>query len=125
MERPSPLHHPPRGMTGTESDAGGKLPAWGRFLLRLAAIAWPLFTYWHIATARSGAAQSASCIPVELDVLLLGVTVVGTVGMVWASAIDGRPQRYVAMAATVLAGASIVIVAVVRWILPETSCGLF
>ena len=112
-------------MTGTGSNSGGELPAWGRFLLRLAAVAWPFLTYWHYATERSGSSRSASCIPTELDLLLLGITVLGTVGMAWAAAIDGRPQRYVAMAATVLGGASIVIVAVVRWILPETSCVLF
>jgi hypothetical protein len=100
------------------------VPAWGRFLLRLAAIALPFLTYWYWATIESPDTLNTDCTPILLDLLLIPLVPAGVVALVCAANMVGTRQRYALVFAAVIVIAWVVIAVTARWVLPETSCGL-
>lgn len=102
------------------------LPAWGRFLLRVAAIALPSLTLLHIATIGSSPlAQNDSCASVKLGVVLVLLTVPGVIAFVCAANMVGRRQRIAIAISIAIAATWITAAVVARWVLPESSCVLF
>jgi len=102
------------------------LPAWGRFLLRIAAIALPFLTLLHIATIRfPRLAPNHSCARADLEVVLVLLTVPGVIAFVCAANMVGRRQRAAILVSIVIAAAWIIAAAVARWVLPDSSCDLF
>lgn len=108
-------------MTVEPLTAGSAVPAWGRFLLRVAAIAWPALAYWHVATADRG----ARCAPPLLELLVAVLTVPGVVALVYAANAVGSRQRYALAVASAVAAAWIVTAVLARWVLSSSACGLF
>lgn len=113
-------------MTAASSSDMSVLPAWGRFLLRVAAIALPFLTLLHIATIESSRhAQSHSCARVDLGAVLLLLTVPGVIAFVCAANMVGRRQRIAIAISIAIAGTWITAAVVARWVLPDSSCVLF
>jgi hypothetical protein len=115
-------------MTAGTPDVRSAGPRWGRFLLRLAAVAWPVLTYWFFATTRSSAVaprRDADCGPLILALLLPVLTVLGVVALVCAAKMAGSRQRYALAIAAAIAAAWVVIAVVVRSVVAGTTCGLF
>ena len=113
-------------MTAMPSPDTSVIPAWGRFLLRMAAIALPFLTLTHIATIESSPlAQDHSCARADLEVVLLLLTLPGTIALVCAANMVGRPQRIAIAISIAIAAAWITAAVVARWMLPESSCVLF
>jgi hypothetical protein len=113
-------------VTETPSPNASVIPAWGRFLLRLAAIALPFLTLLHIATLGSSRlAQSHSCARADLEVLLLLVSVLGVIAFVCAANMVGRRQRTAIVVSIAITATWITAMTIARWVLPESSCVLF
>jgi hypothetical protein len=113
-------------MTAAPSPDTSVLPPWGRFLLRLAAIALPFLTLLHIATIGSSRlAQNHSCARADLEVLLLLLTVPGVIAFVCAANMVGHRQRIAIAISIAIAATWITAAVIARWVLPESSCVLF
>lgn len=113
-------------MTAAPSSETSVLPAWGRFLLRVAAIVLPFLTLLHIATIRSPRlAQNHSCARADLEVVLLLLTVPGVIAFVCAANMVGRRQRAAIVISIGIAATWITAAVVARWVLPDSSCVLF
>ena len=97
---------------------GSLSTAKGRFALRLAAIVWPLLTYWQMA-------EPGSCGPALLRLTPPVLTLLGVVALLVAVNADRRRQRYALAAAATIAAAWVAVVVFVRWIAAGTDCGLF
>lgn len=94
-----------------EAEGSSVVPAWGRFLLRLAAIGLPLLVYWLTATATPRHPVYAGEADVGKLVLIpvLGVlTVLSVAALVYGANLVGRRQRYALTIAAVLVVATIV-----------------
>lgn len=113
-------------MTATPSSETSVLPAWGRFLVRVAAIVLPLLTLFQIATIRfPRLAQDHSCLRADLEVVLVLLTVPGVIAFVCAANMVGRRQRIAIAISIAIAAAWIITAAVARWVLADSSCALF
>jgi hypothetical protein len=113
-------------MTAAPSPDTSALPAWGRFLLRVAAIALPALTLLHIATIKSSRlAQNHSCARADLEAVLLLLTVPGVIAFICAANMVGRRQRTAIGSSITIAATWIAAAVVARWVLPESSCVLF
>lgn len=113
-------------MTAAPPPDTSVIPAWGRFLLRVAAIALPFLTLLHIATTGSSQlAQNHSCARADLEVVLLLLTVPGVIAFVCAANMVGRRQRTAIAISIVIAATWIIAAVVARWVLPDSSCVLF
>jgi len=113
-------------MTATPSSDTSILQAWGRFVLRTAAIALPFLTLLHIATIPSSRlAPNHSCARADLEVVLLLLTVPGVIALVCAANMVGRRQRTAIAISIAIAAVWITAAVVARWVLPDSSCVLF
>ncbi|HEV7774276.1 MAG TPA: hypothetical protein VGO48_13425 [Conexibacter sp.] len=109
-------------LTADVSQPESGVPAWGRFLLRLAAIGWPLMTVWGIAATNPrvtnyGLGYGESCTPWVAPWAALVLSLAGTGVLVGAVSTTGRWQQRLLFAAAVLA-AVWVGVELLRWDLP-------
>jgi len=114
-------------MTAKTPDSNSVVPAWGRFLLRLAAIAWPFLTYLSFATLPGTPATERrvqDCTPAMLGGVMLVLALLGTVGLVCAANMTGHRQRYALAIAATIAAAWVILAVVMRLIVPGTRCGL-
>lgn len=99
---------------------------WGRFLLRLTAIAMPFLTYWLFSAASPRAdANNGSCTRTLLELVLMALVVPAVVTLVYAVNTVGDRQRWALAIAGVLVAAWCVVAVVTAWLLPATTCTLF
>lgn len=104
------------------------IPAWARFLLRLAACALPFLTYAHGLASGSGPLSLGSeplslgdgCARAELELLLWALVLPSIVALVCAANMVGRRQRYALATSAVLAGSWLIIAIATLWIRPGT-----
>lgn len=114
-------------MTAETSDSTSVVPAWGRFLLRLGAIAWPLLTYLAIETLPGTPATERrvqDCTPAVLGGVMLVLTLLGMLGLVCAANMAGCRQRYALAIAATIAAAWAILAVVMHLIAPGTRCDL-
>lgn len=109
-------------LTDDLSQPESGVPVWGRFLLRLAAIGWPLLTVWGIAATNPrvtnyGLGYGVSCAPWVAPWAALALSLAGTGVLVCAVSTTGRWQQRLLFAAAVLAAVWIG-VELLRWDLP-------
>lgn len=113
-------------MTASPSSETSVLPAWGRFLLRVAAIVLPFLTLLQIATIEfPRLAQNHSCARADLEVVLVLLTVPGVIAFVCAANMVGRRQRIAIAISIAIAAAWITAAVIARWLLSDSSCVLF
>jgi hypothetical protein len=113
-------------MTTRPTRMGADRAAWGNFLLRLAAVAWPFLMYGYFATASPSWPSHhppAYCQALASDLELPVLTLVGLIALVDAANTVGRRKRHALVIAGTCGVAWIAIAVVVRWVVPANTCG--
>lgn len=114
-------------MAAESPDSTSVVPAWGRFLLRLGAIAWPFLSFYFPGIFRGTSTADRpvpECTPLPLWLLMLVLSLPGTVTLVCAVNTTGRRQRVALAIAATIAAAWVVLAAVASVLAPGTTCDL-
>ncbi len=99
------------------------VPAWVRFLLRLAAIAWPFGTFWFGMRLLYWDPAVSDCVPSYSGLVLFGAAFAGTALLVRAVGVGGPKQRRALAGAGVAAAIWILILLLADELPPGLWCG--
>lgn len=107
-------------MRPVASDAS-LIPAWARFLLRLAACTLPFLTYAHLLAPDSGPLSLGDgCARAGLELLLWVLVLPSVVALGCAANMVGRRQRYALATSAVIAGSWLIVAIATLWFRPGT-----